>query len=191
MKNPDWNAQIKRDTLPCVCVCVRGWIKRSLTCWFAVFNLLASILMRSSEVTAQSGRVRKTSRTARQEDDGVCRPLSTDCEKMILADLVRPGSNFRRLQQQHGRMFSDKALEGWSWAQQSVSLSLPTKTIVSAAIDHFFLPRLLLTVKVANSLGKQYLKQYKASPSRWKDRDKNMATNQPWVCPSTLEGLTS
>lgn len=81
MKNPDWNAQIKRDTLPCVCVCVRGWIKRSLTCWFAVFNLLASILMRSSEVTAQSGRVRKTSRTARQEDDGVCRPLSTDCEK--------------------------------------------------------------------------------------------------------------
>lgn len=63
----------------CVCVCVRGWIKRLLTCWFAEFNLMASILMRSSEVTAPSARVRKTlqGQPDRGTTERVVRPRGT------------------------------------------------------------------------------------------------------------------
>lgn len=47
------------------------------------------------------------------------------------------------------------------------SLASHINNLVSDTIDQFgIVPQLLLTIKVANSLGKQYLLQYKANPSR-------------------------
>ncbi len=61
----------------------QGRIKRLLTCWFAEFNLLASFLMRGSEVVTQSDEVEGRSSTNVQKGGRSVSSVASGLRKFI------------------------------------------------------------------------------------------------------------